>query len=201
MTTLFSAIQDLVPRCHGWCSVVKAQALAAAVLTLRPKVSVEIGVFGGRSLLPMALAHKETGIGTIIGIDPWSNSASAQGQLNPDDLSFWSTCDHEAIYRDFTERVQLTGTGDVINIIRSRSDDVRPPKVIDLAHLDGNHGEQALRDAKRFTPNIRVGGLCFLDDLDWSGGAVRKAEQFIQSIGFTMLYSMDTGAMYQRVKA
>ena len=40
------------------------------VLALRPAVVVEIGVWRGSSLLPMALALKELGRGQIVGVDP-----------------------------------------------------------------------------------------------------------------------------------
>lgn len=198
-TNLFTAIQELVPKLDGWCSPAKAQMLAAAVLTLRPQVSVEIGVFGGRSFLPLALAHKEIGTGILIGIDPWTEHASKQGQLNPEDYKFWATCDHEVVYQRFRNWAVQLGVMDTIRIERKQSDYADPPKVIDFLHLDGNHGPQVENDARRFMPNVRVGGLVFVDDLDWFAGYVRKAEEYMLNSGFVKLYHMDTGGMYQRI--
>ena len=61
MTNLFLDIADVVPRLNGWCSVNKAQHLAAMVCALQPVTAVEIGVFGGKSLIPMAMAMKRIG--------------------------------------------------------------------------------------------------------------------------------------------
>jgi len=199
VTTIFDTIDRLVPSLVGWCSVPKAFTLARAVLAMRPDVTVEIGVFGGRSLLPMALAHRQIGKGKIVGIDPWSASASIVGQLCPNDAVWWGQCDHEQVYKEFMGKVEMLGLQKWVNIIHKNSDEVEPPQIIDLFHLDGNHGEQAHKDAQRFAPNMRVGGLCFLDDIEWTGGGVKRASQFIESIGFVELFRQDTGAMYQRI--
>jgi predicted O-methyltransferase YrrM len=74
---LFEKIDDLFERqLPGWCTKEKAYTLASLVIGTRPAVIVEVGVFGGRSFLPMALALKELGKGMAIGIDPWSPAAS-----------------------------------------------------------------------------------------------------------------------------
>src|SRR5271155_2865720 len=43
---------------EGWCSDLKATTLVDLVLKVRPQVIVEIGVWGGKSLVPMACALK-----------------------------------------------------------------------------------------------------------------------------------------------
>lgn len=197
---LFDEIIKLNPRLYGWATPEKACTMAAAVLAIRPNVTVEIGVFGGRSLLPMAMAHKETGQGVVWGIDPWLRSESVQGQVNAGDVNYWQTLDHEIVYHDFLANLAPLGIQNIVKVIRSSSNAIVPPPVIDLLHVDGNHGEQAATDAKRFSPSVRLGGLCFLDDLDWAGGGVRRAEGVLISSGFIKLYSLDTGAMFQRVR-
>lgn len=202
MTDLFDTISRLVPTLHGWTIPERAAMHAASVLALQPAVTVEIGIFGGRTLLPMALAHKQIGKGVVIGIDPWTPLASVQGQeVDPRHLEYWATCDHEKVMKDFLRHLDLLGVNKYVQVLRKRSDDVEPPAVIDLLHVDGNHGEQALRDAQRFTPKVRVGGLCFVDDPDWPGGGVRKAIQFMESIGFKELFRIDSGIQFQRVSA
>ena len=64
---------------EGWCSEQKASILVELVLKTRPEKIVEIGVFGGKSLVPMACALKENGSGKIYGIDPWSSAESVVG--------------------------------------------------------------------------------------------------------------------------
>lgn len=196
---VFTQIEDALATIpNGWCTAEKARTLAAAVLVLRPKTVVEIGVFGGRSFIPMAIALKHIGEGVAIGIDPWSAKESQKGQDNPNDFAYWSTLDHGKVYDEFMRDIERFGLTHFVHVVRAKSDDVKPPSEISLLHSDGNHSIQALTDVRRFAPNITSGGFCFLDDCDWSGGAVRKAESHILSNGFKMLFKMDTGAMYQK---
>jgi hypothetical protein len=46
---------------------------------------------------------------------------------------------------------------------------------------------------------VRVGGLLFADDLNWTGGGVLRAVAKLKTMGFIELYRLDTGAMFQRV--
>lgn len=199
MTALFTQIEKLIPTLHGWCSVAKAQTLAAAVIALRPEVSVEIGVFGGRSLFPIALAHKEIGKGRVVAIDPWSRNCSRQGQTG-DHAKWWGeVADHEAVYRDFLKHCRELCVAHLVSIQRMTSDLCNPPPVIDLFSLDGNHGPQVLIDVARYCPNVRIGGLLFLDDLNWEGGHVLKAAGMLRDLGFMELTRIDTGAIYQKI--
>jgi len=207
MTNLFLDIADVVPRLNGWCSVNKAQHLAAMVCALQPVTAVEIGVFGGKSLIPMAMAMKRIGKGMIIGIDPWDSQASAEGQTEEHRKWWGEVCNHELVYQAFMQAVHKTGTQNCVKIIRKRSDDVEPPPGVQLLHLDGNHGQQAYIDIRRFAPSVVVGGIVVLDDLGWSGGAVGQSEKHLLEHGFIMLsktYNKPKGdddwASYQRVR-
>jgi hypothetical protein len=125
---LFQDIASIQPKLMGWCSPVKAATLASAVLALRPAVVVEVGVFGGSSFIPLALALKEIGQGIAYGIDPWSAPASADGQLNPADLEYWSKQEtHDVVYNDFMRQTQQLDLGPFINIQRRKSDDADIP--------------------------------------------------------------------------
>lgn len=198
MTNLFQTIAELVPRCHGWATVEKAFTLAGAVLALRPEVIVEIGVWGGRSLLPLGLAAKEIGQCKVIGVDPWTPSASIQGQQNAN-LKWWGEQPHEQVYFDFIEKRGQLGLNEVIKIERMTSDYFDPPKQIGILHLDGNHGPQAIKDAEKFGPLVQFGGFCFLDDLHWEGGNVLNALDLLRRVGFVELFRLDAGSMMQRI--
>ena len=151
-------------------------------------------------MIPIAMAMRVVAHGQVIGIDPWSAEESIKGQLAAADVEFWKNVDHEAIYRGFKEAVNQEGVGNQVVILRQTSDQSTPPGVIDLFHLDGNHGEQAFRDVERFTPHVRVGGVVFLDDIGWTGGAVGRGAEWMLKNGFVKLYDRDSGAMFQRVK-
>lgn len=198
MTNLFARIAELTPKLHGWATIEKAFTMAAAILALRPETILEVGVWGGRSCFPMALACKELGRGKVIGVDPWVAVASVQGQSGAN-LQWWGEQPHEVVYRDFLEKRGELGLNEVLSVQRMISDSFHPPKRIDFIHLDGNHGPQTLRDAERFGPLVPIGGMLFLDDLSWQGGFVMKAHDYLRSIGFAELYKLDTGAMLQKV--
>jgi len=198
LTQLISAN---VPTMDGWCSVEKALALANAIIGLPRELSavtVEIGVFGGRSLIPMALAHADMQHGIVWGIDPWQPKESIIGQ-DEANAQWWGACDHDRIRNNFLGHVTRLGLAKYINVIRARSDDVEPPPVIGILHSDGNHGPQAIRDVERFASHVAVGGFCFLDDLHWEGGNVERAEAKLLAMGFRKTRPIDTGAIFQRV--
>lgn len=192
----FSEIERLIPLCTGWCTVERAQIMAAAVIAIRPKVSVEIGVWGGRGVTALGIAHKLVG-GTVIGIDPWSREASIQG-MSGDNLKWWSEVDHDAIYTDCLKKIQEADLFGQITIIRQKSDDVIPPKEVGVLVVDGNHSDQALRDVDRYASNVIPGGFVFADDLQWEGGGVLKSVERLKELGFRQLYTLDTGAVFQR---
>lgn len=200
---LFTNIEEIVPKLPGWCSVSKAVTLASSIVALRPEIIVEIGVYGGRSLIPMAMACASVSKGIVIGIDPWEKSASVEGQPQ-EHATWWGNLDHEHIMKSFLAQVELLRLKNFVNVVRKRSDEVTPPKNIDIISLDGNHGPQALKDVERYAPNVRVGGLIVFDDLNWSGGNVSLATEKAKSLGFVELHRVLKGdedwAIFQKVK-
>lgn len=205
---LYDQIADVVEMPHGWCSLTKAQTLASLVIGTRPDTIVEIGVWSGRSLLPMALACRELGHGTVIGIDPYEPSASAEGQ-SAENAAWWSNATaHQEMHDYFLDQVNKRGLQNVVQLIRKRSDDVTPPYDIGLLSLDGNHGPQALVDTTRFAPFVRNGGFIVLDDMHWDGGSVGEAAKWLENHGCRELFrvvkqtetSNDDWAVFQRIR-
>ncbi len=177
-----------------------------AVLTLRPKTTVELGVWAGKSCIPLCLAHQALGSGIVYAIDPWSAEASSVGQVTDADKQWWSNQEaHDEMHGIFLRQLDLHNLRNLVTVIRSKSDDVVPPAAIDLLSLDGNHGEQSLRDAKRFGGAVSRGGLVFVDDIEWVGGFVKEAIGVLESIGFRKIYiqkddeTKNTWGCYQRV--
>lgn len=198
MSHLFETIARVQPGLPGWCIPDKAEALAAMVLSIRPTTTVEIGVFGGSSFIPLALAHKEIGTGIAYGIDPWNKMASIRDEI-PANVEFWSNVDHDYMFAQFMAKLQDLGLESCTRIIRQTSDEVLPPSEIQLLHVDGSHTEQAVRDVLKWCPHVTKGGFCVMDDLEWDGGGPKRAEARLRNVGFKMLYPLGTGAVYQRV--
>lgn len=185
----------------GWCDLTKAYALGAMVLALRPKIVVEIGVYGGRSLQPLALALKHLGSGVVIGIDPWSSAASTEGMADKANIDWWGGLDHERVYENCLNHLRYAGLEAFVQIIRKKSDDVDPAQwIIEILHVDGSHEETAYRDIVRYAACIRIGGLCVCDDVKWSSGAPQRGVEWLLANGFVQLYPLGTGAVFQRVR-
>ena len=197
---LLQLISTNVPQLDGWCSIEKACDLADVILKLKADVTVEIGVFGARSLIPMAMAHAEQDHGIIIGIDAWDAGTSADGETAAN-AEWWSKVDHEVIYQKAVGHIKRLGLEKYVKLIRAKSDDVEVPLVIDVLHVDGSHTIQALKDVERFGPGVREGGIVFLDDIHWAGGGVEKAMERLMTMGFRHLSSRDTGGFFEKIPA
>jgi predicted O-methyltransferase YrrM len=197
MKELFTEIERVLPDGGAWCSVDKACTLASLVVGLRPRIVVEIGVWQGGSAIPIALALRHVSAGRLIAIDPWSPTASIvdQGQA---DIEWWGSADHEAAYRKFLARIEVHGLHPFVTICRQPSDRCEPPGECQVCHVDGNHGEQAIRDVERFGSRVTVGGILVLDDVNWSTGSVQRAHARAKDLGFRDLYPLGTGVVMQR---
>lgn len=195
------------PRLEGWATVEKAHALAATVFAIRPKVCVEIGVYAGRSLLPVALALKEIGGGVALGVDPWHPECSAEG-YDKENAKWWrEVANHKYAYDQLMDWRAQTKTAPIVQVIRFKSDDFDPPPCIDLLHIDGQHSEQARRDVARYASKVRVGGIVFMDDIGWANNGVQHvklATDDLVNLGFVKLFGIhSTGndcEIFQRVK-
>ena len=201
---IFTQIEEWIngtPAPDGWATVEVAHTLAAIAIATRPRVCIEIGVFGGRSLIPVALALKQNGFGVIHGIDPWAAQESVKGQAGKD-KEWWSSQQmHDAVYDRFIGNVARFGVNQFVEVCRKKSDDYPAERgSVDLLTIDGNHGPQALIDIKRFTPHVSLGGFVYLDDLHWDGEHVSAGLDWMTDRGFVKCYEIGTGAILQRLQ-
>jgi predicted O-methyltransferase YrrM len=168
---------------------------------MRPKLIVEIGVYGGRSLQAFAIALKHLGAGRVVGIDPWSKDAALESMGDEANRLWWSHLDYERVYRVCMEQLSISGVNDFVSILRQRSDDVDPSGWdLDILHVDGSHEEPAFRDITRYGARVRIGGICVCDDTKWSSGAPQRGVEWLLANGFIELYPLGTGAVYQRIR-
>ena len=197
-TDVFKRIELITPQLSEWCPIQKAHTLAAIVLALRPVLTIEVGVWQGASLIPMALAHRAIGFGRIIAVDAWAARASIQGQVDPADVDWWSKVDHDKAHQKFITVLAEEGLSQFVEVVRSRSDEYTPPDGVNLLHLDGNHSDQAVRDVQRFIPKMASGAIAVLDDYSWSGGGVKKACAALESMGWIEMYRLGEGGVWRR---
>ena len=202
--TIFDTIKTEHANLQGWCSYQKAETLASIVIAIRPQISIEIGVFGGKSLIPIAMAHQHIHKGHVIGIDPWMAKASIEGQSG-ENAKWWSDQKmHDQIYSGFMAKRASLGLDGYSQVARMTSNEFDPVLGIGLLHVDGNHGEQAIKDVGRFCPFVDIGGIVVMDDIGWGDGTVDRAIDVLPRIGFIELYRVkDEGsewAVFQKVK-
>jgi len=153
---------------EGWCSREKGSLLMDLVLKVKPEVVVEIGVWGGKSLVPMAAALQGNRMGRIYGIDPWSNIASIEEVLHPDNKAFWGRVDHEAVMQRLVQKIKEFGLQDHITLIQKTSEDAPLIYDIDILHIDGNHSEKtSYDDVRKWVPLVKSGGWIIFDDMSW----------------------------------
>lgn len=189
----------------GWCSVEKMEAMVGIVFATRPLVSLEIGVWAGKSLIPVAMAHKKVKCGKAIAVDPWKASESVIGQISEADSKWWNNQPmHDQIHKAFLEKAKEFDVLNWIDVKRMPSDRYTPTEKIGLLMIDGNHGQQAIHDVKRYSPSVLVGGFVVMDDLKWTGGAVSEAAGLLEKTGFEELYRVENNfecwAVFQRIK-
>lgn len=163
-TQVFECMAQL----HGWCSFEKASFLVDLILKTKPKTIVEIGVWGGKSLIPMAKALKENQQGIAYGIDPWDSKESIQWIMEDANRHFWEYANHELVFQHLNEKIEQFGLRDQIILIKSTSEGAPPIHGIDLLHIDGNHSEYtSYLDVIKWVPLVSPGGWIIFDDMRW----------------------------------
>lgn len=156
---------------HGWCTPEKASAMYELIERERPVLVVEIGVFGGKSLVPQALALKANQRGIIYGIDPWTAEACLEGTNDPANDEWWKNAvNYDEMYLKCQHELAKHGLGRHAALMRCKSQDAACRfNNIDVLHIDGNHSEEvSCRDVEMWLPRMKQGGYVWVDDCDWS---------------------------------
>lgn len=195
---LQARIETSIAPLHGWGTVEKGVRLAELVLGIRAERSVDIGVFGGRSLIPMAIAHQILGAGYTVGIDPWEVEASLDGANAPENDEWWGKVDHDAIYAHFLGALMQYGLVGECRIMRERSDTaVRlfSDESVSVLHQDGNHSEKiSTMEVELWTPKLKRGGYWVSDDTDWT--TTQRAQAMLIERGFLVFENHGNWKIY-----
>ena len=168
----------------GWCCQEKAEKLMDLIYEIHPKVCVEIGVFGGSSVYPMASALSFQEDGIIYAIDPWSTEECLRGTVPGNrNYEWWSKLDLEAIYQKFLISLQIHKVSDFCHVMRTTSKEALchfADESIDILHIDGNHHLEDIEvsDAVMWLPKVKKGGYIWFDDANWP--ETKRAVQFMK---------------------
>jgi hypothetical protein len=159
----------------GGASLLKVLVIADLIVALDLRRVVEIGVYRGRLLLPLAKVMAALGRGEAIGVDPYSAEAAVQRDAHDVgfDLIAWAkAADWESLYAELQTKIAHFGLDEHCSLIRARSETAVSEfaaQSIDLLHIDGNHDRDAVvRDVELFVPKVRAGGVIVIDDVSWS---------------------------------
>lgn len=163
------AIHEYIPTLNGWLLPDRGCEMADAIFETRPKLCVELGVFGGRSLLSQAFALRELNDGMVVGVDPWRVQDALEGE-NDANRGWWqNNIDIEAIHRGTMKAIWDHRIEPWCTVVRATSQHAAPIfGQIDMLFIDGNHSEAAsLRDVELYVPKVRSNSYIFADDNDW----------------------------------
>ncbi len=165
---------NTLPTLEGWCSKEKALSFIDMVLSEKPEVWVEIGVFGGSSLFPVLSAFKFLNKGTAIAIDAWDKIECIR-YFDPVrdkvDLKWWGNLNINQIHDSFQLMLQKQGLNRYCKVLRLTSEtaskEVNEP--IDVLYIDGNHSEAvSALDVTLYLPKVRSGGYIWINDSLWA---------------------------------
>ncbi len=180
---------------EGWCLHEKAVAIAETILRERPAICVEIGIFGGRSLIPAAAALRHAGAGVIYGIEAWDPAVATVNPTHAENDTWWHQVDFPRIKHEFYRFITDMNLTSQVRVIEARS--ARAAALfdsIDYLHIDGSHAMvSAVEDVLLYVRKVRPGGIVLFDDIEWETTAPAQAllRQFCDPIG--MLGHLDTG--------
>lgn len=187
----------------GWCSFEKQGYLRKWISEHKPPVIVEIGVYGGACLVPMAFEGNMYGAKTV-GIDPWSVDPCLEGMVDTPNIEWWQSHsrlgDAHAACKKAIDRLKLKNTElwvGTSNLYRHSFQD----NEIGVLSVDGNHGPQAVLDAMHYYPKVAPRGLIAMDDTGWSEGGVfyvQQAIEWLREQGCEFLVNVDGCTMVQK---
>lgn len=164
------AIFNYVPHMEGWSTPERCFEMAEAMYDTRAKVSLDIGVFAGRSTIAMGFAAREIGDSMVYGIDPWRIDSAIEGDNVEANAKWWKENSNlEEMHRQTMHAIWAHKLEQWVTIIRAPSQYVHQLfPVVDFANIDGCHTEIAsCRDVEIYVPKVRTGGFITFDDSSW----------------------------------
>lgn len=182
---------------EGWCTKEKAIKMTDYIkddFTL----CVELGVFAGKSLLPICLKCK----GSVIGIDSWSKDSSLEGINDKANDNWWSKIDYNHFFI-YTENLLKTHNCKNVTLLRMKSSDAVSQftdESIDFLHQDSNHSEEiSCVEVELYKNKVKKNGIWVFDDTNWK--TTQKAQNLLISYGYEELYDSGTYKIYKKTNS
>lgn len=156
---------------EGWCKQEKAEKLMDFIHDVKPKLCIEIGVYAGSSVFPIAKALKYEKKGVLFAIDPWNRDESLKYEKDPANILCWGNVDYDKVYKNFCSMLKENDIDSCCKVMRTTSEKALTQfsdGTVDFIHIDGNHNEEAcIKDVKMSLQKLKKGGYLLFDDADW----------------------------------
>src|SRR3990167_5942328 len=183
----------------GWCPQDKIEKLEEIVSCFKNPVIVESGVYGGKSIIPMAVVCKKRGEGHCYVIDPWDKIASVEGYpLEDTNAVWWSKLDYSYVYREWRNALRRYDVEKFVTELKGKSDEFVKNFAegsINIFHLDSNHSELvSCREVEQWHPKIKMGGYFVFDDTDWN--TTLKAQTMLIRLGYRLVDDRQKWAVF-----
>jgi hypothetical protein len=132
---------------------------------------VEIGVWGGRSIIPCAAALRHVGTGFVTCVGTWSADAARASPIHGASDRLWSGVDFPRIKRQFHRFVAAADLTQQVRLVEADSRSaVALFDHIDFLHVNGTQCiSNAAEVAVLYACKVRQGGIVLLDNVDWTG--------------------------------
>jgi hypothetical protein len=208
MKEFLEKVGAVVVTLNGWCTPEKAQWIARWIVDHRCVSVVDLGVFGGRSLIAMGLAmlqlekERPGWPGRCIGIDSYSNSDCVEGEESAAGKDYWKGLDLGAVRRNAEDAIEQQGLKMICELMIMtgvHAVERFGDGTLDLVHVDGSHSQaESTRDVKLWWPKVRNGGLMVMDDTNWP--TVAAARSMVAGWG-KLVHHHEQWEAYQKVPA
>lgn len=163
----------------GWCGPNKRELIAQSIADLgkrlrRPLECLEIGVYGGQSLLAAAFAIQATEHkGRLVGVDPYLSDAGIKDKNAEDSTVWWGGSEQppNVVLAETLDIIESHRLSQIVSIWRQRSSEaVDKVPGLDYLHIDGDHSEASARlDWELYSSKLTKGSIVVIDDTDWPG--------------------------------
>ena len=169
-------VDKLIDGVEGWCTAHKAAKLFELASDPSVSIAVEIGVFAGKSLLPVAAAMKAKGFGHIYGVEPWDTEVVLEFSQDKHNDKWWGREDLLKVKKEFLQKIvdeQLVAHTRIIELPSDSAVQIfqgaRFARKINMLHIDGSHAlEQSVFDAAYWLRLCASGAFIVLDDINWA---------------------------------
>jgi len=195
-------LAPIINQMEGWCTAEKAERIYQLIIDTNSQFTVELGTWGGRSLIPMALAHKEKNSGFALGIDAWKVDACLSPENSEANDEWYKSVDFKYIYDCCQKEIFKNRVQDFCDTFRSRTDYasfIFANNTIDVLHEDSSHNESTIiAELNHWIPKVKIGGYWIADDTHWK--EVKTAYSKLPDYGLELVEDYETWQIHRKVR-